>query len=149
MMLYDMKLIDPDVHKKLTGFSNERILGNLTYVADYIRFHVYPRQLWVRTPIIPDATAFHENISGIGQWIVQNLKDVISRWELCAFNNLCRDKYLRLDQKWAFHDAPLLSAGFMEELAQPQGIPSSTRRLFPGRDRQGYNIKKLRIKNYE
>jgi pyruvate formate lyase activating enzyme len=118
MVLYDMKLIDPEAHKKLTGFPNERILENLKYVADYIRSHVYPRQLWIRTPIIPDATASHDNIAGIGRWIAGHLKDVVSRWELCAFNNLCRDKYLRLDQRWVFHDAELLSAEFMGELAQ-------------------------------
>jgi pyruvate formate lyase activating enzyme len=118
MVLYDMKLIDPEAHKKFTGFSNERILENLIYVADYMGSHVYPRQLWIRTPIIPDATAFNENIAGIGQWIAGHLKDGVNRWELCAFNNLCRDKYLRLDQKWVYHDAPLLSTEFMEELTE-------------------------------
>jgi pyruvate formate lyase activating enzyme len=118
MVLYDMKLIDPQVHKKFTGFSNARILENLKYVADYMGSHVYPRQLWIRTPVIPGATAFHENITGIGRWIASNIKDVVNRWDLCAFNNLCRDKYLRLDQKWAFQDEELLSALFMEELAQ-------------------------------
>jgi pyruvate formate lyase activating enzyme len=118
MVLYDMKLIDPYAHKKFTGFSNERILENLKHVSGYMGSHVHPRQLWVRTPIIPGATAFHENISGIGRWMAENLKGVVNRWELCAFNNLCRDKYLRLGQKWGFHDAQLLSAEFMEELAE-------------------------------
>lgn len=117
LVLYDMKLIDSDAHRQFTGFSNERILENLIHVADFMRSHVHPRDLWIRTPIIPGATAFDENIAGIGKWIAKHLKDVVRRWELCAFNNLCRDKYLRLDQKWAFHDESLLTDAFMEELS--------------------------------
>ena len=73
--------------------------------------------MWIRTPIIPGATATHENINGIGQFMASHLAGVVSRWELCAFNNLCRDKYLRLDQPWAFEDESLLEQSFLEELA--------------------------------
>ena len=116
MVLFDMKLIDPKAHKKFTGHDNKRILDNLLYVADYIRSHVYPNELWIRTPMIPDATAVFENLSGIGRFIAKNLSDVVRRWELCAFNNLCRDKYLRLGQKWAFHDTELLTKDDMDAL---------------------------------
>lgn len=57
MVLFDIKLIDPAAHKKFTGYDNKRILDNLLYVADYIRSHVHPSALWIRTPMIPDATA--------------------------------------------------------------------------------------------
>ncbi len=118
MVLFDIKLIEPEAHKKLTGHDNTRILDNLLYAADYIRAHVYPSEMWIRTPIIPGATATHGNISGIGQFIASHLDGVVSRWELCAFNNLCRDKYLRLDQSWAFADESLLEKSFLEELAE-------------------------------
>ncbi len=118
MVLFDMKLIDQQAHKKFTGHDNKRILDNLLHVADYIRSHVYPNALWIRTPIIPNTTATPENIYGIGQFIAKNLSDVVDRWELCAFNNLCRDKYLRLDQKWTFHDAELLTKDDMDALTK-------------------------------
>ncbi len=118
MVLFDMKLIDPAAHKQFAGHDNKRILDNLLYAADYIRAHVYPNTLWIRTPIIPNATATSENINGIGQFIAKNLSDVVDRWELCAFNNLCRDKYLRLDQKWIFHDAELLTKEAMAALTK-------------------------------
>ena len=116
LVLFDMKLITPEAHKKFTGHDNKRILDNLLYVANYIRSHVYPSELWIRTPIIPNATANSENISGIGQFIASHLNDVVQRWELCAFNNLCRDKYYRLDQPWAFSDENLLTKSFLDEL---------------------------------
>lgn len=118
MVLFDMKLIDQQAHKQFTGYDNKRILENLLYVADYIRSHVYPNALWIRTPIIPNTTATTENINGIGQFIAKNLSDMVDRWELCAFNNLCRDKYLRLDQKWTFHDAELLTKEDMDALTK-------------------------------
>ena len=118
MVLFDIKLIDPDDHKKLTGHDNRRIMDNLMYVADYIRSHVYPSQMWIRTPVIPNATATSENISGIGRFIASNLDGVVSRWELCAFNNLCRDKYYRLGQQWEFEDENLLAKSFLDELTQ-------------------------------
>jgi len=140
MVLFDMKLIDPKAHKKFTGHDNKQILDNLIYMADYIRSHVYPNALWIRTPMIPYATAVLENIGGIGQFIAKNLSDVVDRWELCAFNNLCRDKYLRLDQKWAFHDAELLTKEEMDvltEKAKSSGVdpkivfPTGSTRLQP------------------
>lgn len=117
LVLFDIKLIDADLHKKFTGHDNPRILENLLYVADYMRSHVHPSALWIRTPLIPGATAAKENISGIGRFIKDHLKDGVDRWELCAFNNLCRDKYLRLNQEWAYANEDLLAQSFLDELA--------------------------------
>ncbi len=117
MVLFDIKLIDPEAHKKFTGHDNRRIIDNLLFAADYIRSHVHPSDMWIRTPIIPGATATPENIAGIGQFIAAHLNGAVSRWELCAFNNLCRDKYRRLDQPWVFEEENLLSKSFLEELA--------------------------------
>ena len=77
----------------------------------------YPGQLWIRTPIIPGATAREDNIRGIGQFIAANLGNVVTRWELCAFNNLCKDKYRRLGLNWEFENSQLMSASEMENLA--------------------------------
>jgi len=118
MVLYDIKDIDPERHKAFTGSDNERILENLIYVSRYIRSHLHPKNLWVRTPIIPRATAREDNIRGIGNFIASHLGDVVSRWELCSFNNLCRDKYTRLDLDWAFKDCELMDKRAMEKLAE-------------------------------
>ena len=63
------------------------------------------------------STDTEANISGIGAFIAKNLNGVVDRWELCAFNNLCKDKYLRLDMKWDFADTQLLPEETMERLA--------------------------------
>ncbi len=114
LVMFDIKLIDPVAHKRFTGHGNTKILKNLEHAADYIRAHLYPDRLWIRTPLIPGATATVENISGIGRFIADRLDGLVSRWELCAFNNLCRDKYRRLGHVWAFDDTALLRESDME-----------------------------------
>lgn len=118
IVLYDVKEIDPALHKKFTGVANEKILENLAYVADYLRTNTIRRQLWIRTPVIPGATDRPENIRGIGAFIASRLGGAVSRWELCSFNNLCRDKYVRLGMDWAYKNAELMSAEEMESLAE-------------------------------
>jgi pyruvate formate lyase activating enzyme len=76
----------------------------------------YPESLWIRTPIIPDATDTVENISAIGKWIADHLDGLADRWELCTFNNLCKDKYTRLGIEWSFSDAELLEKAHIEKL---------------------------------
>jgi len=117
IILYDIKEIDPLLHKKFTGNSNEKILNNLIRTAEYVKEHLYPREVWIRTPVIPGATARRENIKGIGKFISSLPTGVIKRWDLCAFNNLCADKYTRLGKKWEFEKIPLIEDSFMEELA--------------------------------
>ena len=117
LILYDLKEIDSDLHKKFTGSGNERVLENLMRCGEYIKYHIDPREIWVRTPVIPGATARKENIEGIGKFISSLPAGVVKRWDLCAFNNLCADKYIRLDKVWEFEKTPLIEESFMEELA--------------------------------
>jgi len=114
LILYDVKLFDSQAHRLFTGANNERILENLRWLGEYLRQHP-EKKLWVRTPLIPGATAAPENLGAIGAWLAENLGNQVERWELCAFNNLCRDKYRRLNLRWDFAETGLMSAA---ELAQ-------------------------------
>lgn len=112
LVLFDLKEIDPDRHRAFTGQSNEVILKALRQVRDYVTGPGAGTRLWIRTPLIPGATATRENLLGIGALISHYLggQGFVERWELCAFNNLCRDKYRRLDMAWRFDDTPLLTS---------------------------------------
>lgn len=117
LVLFDLKEIDAERHDDFTGAPNDRILENLIQLGNRMKSHNQPAELWIRTPIIPDTTDTHENIRGIGRFIADNLNGLASRWELNAFNNLCRDKYQRLDKIWPYRDCGLLSRLFMEKMA--------------------------------
>jgi len=106
-------------HRALTGQDNEAILQALRSVRDQVAGDASSTRLWIRTPLIPGATATRENLEGLRAWLAAHLDGLVERWELCAFNNLCRDKYRRLGLEWQFATAPLLSG---EELSRWAGI---------------------------
>ena len=123
LVLFDLKLIGDAQHREFTGQPNDRILENLLYIRDYIQEQVRSINLWIRTPLIPGTTNSDENLLGIGQYLAEHLNGSVSRWELCAFNNLCRDQYTRLGLEWAYADTPLMAKN---ELAHYEQIARST-----------------------
>jgi pyruvate formate lyase activating enzyme len=125
LVLYDVKEIDPDRHARFTGQSNQRILANLVALAGQMRSEQLRAELWIRTPLIPGATLTEENIRGIGAFIAQELGDVVTRWELCAFNNLAADKYHRLGLQWEFEGVELMAEAELrhfEEVGRRSGV---------------------------
>ena len=114
LVMYDLKLMDAQLHEKYTGAGNERILENLRWLAETLRKEYPQKKLWIRTPLIPGATASKENLQAIAKFLNENLKDLVERWELCAFNNLCRDKYERLGLHWDYCEQPLMSQAELE-----------------------------------
>jgi pyruvate formate lyase activating enzyme len=116
IILFDLKEGDSDLHKKFTGVSNEPIIENLHKTAVYVKEHLYPERIWVRTPVIPGATARIDNIKAIGKIISRLPSGSVERWELCAFNNLCADKYKRLGMEWEFSGTGLVEKSEMEKL---------------------------------
>jgi hypothetical protein len=81
--------------------------------------------LWIRTPLIPGATGTDENLTAIGRYIADQMNGTVARWELCAFNNLCRDQYSRLGEEWAYAATPLMSPAELqhcEQVAKASGI---------------------------
>jgi pyruvate formate lyase activating enzyme len=111
ILLYDLKLMNDAEHQRWTGRGNTMILRNLGVAALWAKGN---GRLWIRTPIIPGATDSEENIRAIGERI--NAIGGAERWELCAYNNLCIDKYKRLDIDWPFRNTPQVTRRHMEEL---------------------------------
>jgi pyruvate formate lyase activating enzyme len=129
LVLFDVKEIDPERHARLTGQSNQRILANRTDIAEQMRQGQRPAELWIRTPLIPGATLTEENIRGIGEFIAREVGDVVTRWELCAFNNLAGDKYRRLGLRWEYEGVALMTEAdlaHIEEVAQASGVDPET-----------------------
>lgn len=126
VFLYDIKVLDPVLHRKYTGADNKLILENLIKLAAE---KLPGTRLWIRTPVIPGATDTDENISDIACFINSELQDSVERWELCAFNNLCTAKYSRFGQQWIYKDTALLTEDRMESLrslAIAAGMPPQT-----------------------
>ena len=127
IFLFDLKLFDSAEHKKFTGQNNEIILDNFEFLTQT------GKRIWVRTPVIPGATDTDENIRGIASVV----RDRVEKWELCAFNNLCGDKYERLGEKWMFSDAALMTKERMDELVAIAKSAGAERVVWSGLSRKG------------
>ena len=142
LLLIDIKLADEAAHKRFTGASNALILENAAKASEYaLKSGI---DIWVRTPIIPGATDSVQNIAAIGRFISDNMAGAVKRWELCAFNNLCRDKYERLGLRWAYQDAPLMRQEDMIRLQQTaeESICTPSIALWTGAVQRGDNNEK-------
>jgi pyruvate formate lyase activating enzyme len=101
-VLFDVKILNSQEHQRLTGRPNEPILENLRKIS---QLH---KRLWIRTPLIPNATANAQNIRDIGRFLQQEIPDAFERWELCAFNGACESKYRKFNRAWPFAGLPPL-----------------------------------------
>jgi pyruvate formate lyase activating enzyme len=61
LVLYDLKLMDEEEHRRWTGASNRQILRNAAQLAG--------RNVQVRVPLIPGITDTEENLRGIFSFI--------------------------------------------------------------------------------
>jgi len=125
LVLFDLKVLDPPAHRQYTGASNQQILKNLDYLEEELPRRYPATRLWVRTPLIPGATSTDDNLSAIGSHLASHLAGTLTRWELCAFNNLCRDQYTRLGLQWEFASTPLMTPAELahcEEVAKASGL---------------------------
>ena len=63
LVLYDLKAIDPEVHRRITGRDNRLILANLE------RLKTLGRALQVRVPVVPIMTAAPDNLGAIAAYL--------------------------------------------------------------------------------
>lgn len=96
-VIVDLKQIDPQRHKAVTGVDNALILKNFEYLAHN------KQELLVRIPLIPSFTADGENIAGIASFIEGINKNVPV--ELINYNPMCTGKYDTLRMEF-IKDAP-------------------------------------------
>jgi len=90
--LYDIKLVDPAMHKRYTGVDNELILSNYDTLCRSGKPFV------TRTPLIPGVTDTVENITAIAQLLRNN---GISYIELLPYNKVAGGKYTAVGRVYA------------------------------------------------
>jgi len=92
---FDIKILDPQKHKKYCGISNEKIIANFKHLCNTAQQD--GKLLLPRTPLIPGITDTDENINGIAGF----LKDLgITEAALLPYNPLWHEK----TQKIGVHD---------------------------------------------
>lgn len=109
LVLYDLKTMDPALHRESTGVELDRVLANAERLA------AAGKPMWVRTPVIPGYTDAEENIRAVARFIAEKLPSV-ERYDLLAFNNTCEGKYERLGSRFCLAGRELLTGEEMERL---------------------------------
>lgn len=106
----DLKVFDAARHQKITSVNPERIQDNIKYVLQ----SPHRNKVVIRTPLIPEYTAFSENIRQICRYITDIFPDV--KYELLNYNPLAKAKYEHVEDSYCFEDNhPLYSASEMND----------------------------------
>ncbi len=86
-LLYDLKKIDPKLHREYTGKDNHQILENLRFLCSH------GKEVIIRVPLIPGYTDSQEDIHAIARFIKEELGGAVRRVELLPYNKLAESKY--------------------------------------------------------
>ncbi len=108
LFLYDLKHMNRDVHRQLTGVPNDLILDNLKRLAGL-------RPVLVRMPIIPGHNDGVENLDEMAEFL-HHLSPV-PPVELLPYHNYGSAKYARAGRTYAIPEVHLPSTDAMHVLA--------------------------------
>lgn len=92
LFLYDLKLINSEMHEKYTGTSNNLVLENLKLISSH------GGKINLRLILINDVNVDDEAICGIASWLrKQNIS--IESINLLPYHDFGRDKYISLNRE--------------------------------------------------
>lgn len=95
LFLYDLKVMDPEKHRTLTGVSNELIIENLRVLA------TRKARIIVRFPVVPGINDDSENVSAMGRLLADLGIGVV---ELLPYHGLAKEKYRLLRRPYRLED---------------------------------------------
>ena len=119
-MYADLKILNPEKARRLTGVSSEGILENLRRLLTEPLYG----SVIIRTPLIPGLTAAEENIREAARFLAGCRPDI--PWEFLNYNPLAPAKYALAGRTFSLpEDLKPFSADEMEEfvrLAEEEGV---------------------------
>jgi pyruvate formate lyase activating enzyme len=110
LVLYDLKNMDSDAHRAVTGVSNERILSNLRRLA------ASDATVRVRVPLIPGFNATEVALRAIGAF-VKELNSAVTGVDLLPYHAYGRSKYDALARPYPWEGHQRLTDQELEVLA--------------------------------
>ena len=105
LFLYDLKHMDPAVHKKMVGCDNRLILDNLEKLIHS------GANVIIRMPVIPHINDTEENINATAEFMTgRNIHEI----HLLPYHNFGESKYTRLGREYPLRNIDNLSAHDIE-----------------------------------
>ena len=129
--MLDIKHMDAEEHRKLTGQDNEKILA----FARYLDEKQIP--VWIRHVVVPGITFRREELEALGRFLA-TLSNV-EKLEVLPYHSMGKVKYDNLGVDYVLKDTPQLDQGGGEERGEHHsgGNASGEKRLTAGTDRAG------------
>lgn len=96
LLLLDIKEINPERHKALTGFDNANILDMAKYLSEI------EKPVWIRHVLVPEHSDFDEDLDALGEFIdsLGNVKKV----EVLPYHTLGKFKWENLGIKYTLDE---------------------------------------------
>jgi pyruvate formate lyase activating enzyme len=98
LFLYDLKHMDPEIHRKYTGVSNEVILENLTHLS------AAGAIICVRLPLIPGVNDDWSNVENTGAFVAK--LNHVTRIDVLPYHDAMRSKYKRFGWGYRLGELP-------------------------------------------
>lgn len=114
LFLLDLKEIDPDCHKALTGWSNRSILAMARYLSDH------GKHMWIRHVLVPGLTDDEEDLIRTRRFI-DSLKTV-DRVEVLPYHTLGLAKWQALGLPYSLDGVPAPTAEEVDKAERLLGI---------------------------
>ncbi len=102
LFLLDIKQIDSDKHKELTGFGNENILECARYLAKN------NKHMWIRHVLLPGCTDNEHDLKALRSFIdsLNEINPVVERVEVLPYHTLGVAKYEKLNIPYRLEGVP-------------------------------------------
>ncbi|MBO6307285.1 MAG: pyruvate formate lyase-activating protein [Oribacterium sp.] len=113
-VLFDIKEIDDEKHKKLTGHTNKNILDCCTYLSEQ------GVDLWLRHVLVPGLTDSDEELIATKAFI-DTLKTV-KKVEILPYHTLALYKYEKLGLKYTLADTPTPTPELVKHAEELLGV---------------------------
>ena len=101
VVLLDIKHIDDDEHKKLTGHSNKNILAFAKYLSEI------KKPMWVRHVVVPGITFKEEYLTRLGEFL-GTLQNIVAL-DVLPYHDMAIPKYENLKIDYPLKGVPPLS----------------------------------------
>ena len=108
LVLYDLKIMDAELHRRYMGVSNEIILDNLRWLDGQ------RKEIIIRIPVIPGVNDNRENLAAVMDFL--NSLEHRHEVHLLAYHQTAMDKYRRMDHPYALPHVQPPSAQDMETM---------------------------------
>lgn len=126
LLICDIKHMDSEAHKRISGAGNELILSNIRRASEL------GVPMVIRTPVVPGYNADEENIRATGRFIRDELGGRIVQYQLLPYRKMGTEKYATLNKPYPMGDYEAPERSVWEEnllrlrdmLREEFGIPA-------------------------